>query len=439
MNMHWKCVVCSAVFEGQLPPDICPVCKAGREAFIPFTPETVGFHRDSAEIFMIIGSGAAACSAAEAVRKRNSTATVQIFTRETQIPYFRPVLIRYLSEKIKDREFFMHPAPFYKNRKIEIVSSTEAVSISPSEKTVLFSDGVKRPYDKLLLATGAKNFLPPIPGIGLKNVLAPRELRDFDLLKQSLSEGMRIAVLGGGLLGLETAWTLSQMKCDVTVIEARDRILPRQTDEASSEILSSLISQSGVRLVTSHKVAEIFGGDSVRGLRLDDGIEIPAEIVIVSAGISSEKSLAENAGLKCSKGIVVDPAMTSSDPSIFSAGDCAETQYGTEGIWEASLEQGRIAGANMAGDELRYQRKQFGTVLNSFGTKLFSIGEIPAKDSCPESILSSDLERHRYKAVFIKESGACGGILMGDCSLTCNLIAAIANGWNKAECEANGL
>lgn len=440
MKSYWKCVVCSAVFEGTLPPEICPVCKAGREAFVPHTPEIVEFKKDTNEKFLIIGSGAAAVSAAESIRKRNATTAIKIVTAETDLPYFRPVLIRALNTTLKDREFYLHPALFYKNRNIQIQTGKKAISLSCAEKKVFLDNKECLEYDKLLIATGADNFIPPIKGANLANVLAPRNKKDFDMLKNLLvSSTKRIVIIGGGLLGLETASTLSEMGHKVAVIEIRERILPRQTDIASSEILSSLIKRSGVELYLSESVAEIIGDKTVEGVRFSNGKTLEADIAIISAGIRSNIELAKFAGIKTSKGILVSAAMQTSELSIFAAGDCAETEFGIEGIWETSLDQGRVAGANMAGENKSYQNKIFGTVLNSFGIKLFSIGKIPENPDNVEKIVFSDIEKPIYKALYFENGIISSGILLGDCSLTCNLIAAVSNRWDAKECEKNAL
>ena len=438
---YWKCVVCSAVFEGTMPPEICPVCKAGREAFIPYTPEEINFKNDTDEKILIIGSGAAATSAAESVRKRNATAKIDIFTSENKLPYFRPILIRALNENIKDKQYYLHPAPFYANRKIEIHTGKTASSIDPRERTANFADGGKYPFDKILLATGAKNFAPPIPGTDLPRVFTLREAADFDNLKTFLGTEKNIVIIGGGILGLEIAGILNEMRQKMTVVEVCPRILPRQTDPASSKILEKIITASGVNLVKGAIVSEIVGKDHVEGVRLNSGEMIKCDMVIISTGITSRMELAKFADIKCARGIVVNEFMQTSTESVFAAGDCAVFGDKIDGVWETAAGQGRVAGANIAGDKTSYKAKMFGTLLNAFGTKLFSTGDFGTIHSAEkyEVISTSDNASGTYKAFYFLGGKAVGGILLGDAMLTCPLIAAIENSWDIAECAKNGI
>ncbi len=434
----WKCTVCGWIFEGILPPDICPVCKAGREAFMPAVPENVTCRNDRPMKAVIIGSGAAAVSAAEALQKRNNLAQIDIYTREDSFPYYRPILIRAMREQIKPREYFIHPDPFYKNRKISVHTKRTALALDTAGRTVELDGGEKVAYDSLVLATGASCWTPKMPGIHLPGVVTLREKADFDGLKSILDARKKIVVMGGGLLGLETASCLAGMGHSILIVEACPAILPTHSDAESSRMLGELIVRAGAEIRLGSRICSIDGGDRVRGITLMDGHEIPCDIVIISAGIVSNSAIAKSAGIGTNRGILVDAQMRSSAPDVFAAGDCSEFNSKINGVWETAQEQGRIAGANIAGDLAEYQPRTSGVVLNAFGTKLFSIGEIGCKEGL-EKVGTDDRRNNVYKAVMFKDGKAAGGILLGDTSLTCTLIAAVHNGWDSAGCARNGL
>ena len=426
---YWKCTVCGEVFEGAMPPQNCPVCGAGQEAFIEYTPEVVTFRDDREMRVAIIGSGAGGLAAAESLRKRNDKAQIDLYTREELLPYYRPVLTRALADKVEDTEYFIHPEHFYAKNRINLHLGATVESLSPRDKSFRLADGQTVTYDKLVLATGASCFIPPIQGADLPEVVALREKTDFDRLNGLLAGGSKkVAIVGGGLLGLETADALHRLGHNVTVLEACPSVLPRQLDPDGSPLFTKIIRKSGVEIHYGVYVEEILGEGKVTGLKTRAPQEIPADIVIVSAGIRPNVELAKAAGLKTDRGIEVNERMQTSDSGIYAVGDCAAVHGRCGGLWEPASLQGNVAGANIAGDEKTYACKLYGATLAAFGTSLFSIGDLGAGDGKYEQIMEYNELGGKYRKIFFKDDKVVGGVLLGDVKLTNPLLLSVTRG-----------
>lgn len=438
---YWKCTVCGEVFEGALPPPSCPVCGAGKEAFIEYVPEITTFKDDKPLNALIVGGGAAAVAAAEAIRERNPSAEIHIFTEEEVLPYYRPVLTKAIAEKVQDTEFFIKASHYYEGKNIKIHTGSQIKAIDTTAKTICDDNGKIYKYDKLLLATGATSFVPPIQGANLPEVIALRNKKDFEKLEKLCSGSKKkVVVLGGGLLGLETAYSLYETGHEVKVLEACPCVLPRQLDEEGAPFLERAIRSSGVAFMPGTYVVEICGQKKVTGVKTRQEAIIPCDIVIISAGIRSNTELARNAKIKVERAIVVDKLMRTSIPDVFAAGDCAEFEGRVDGIWETAIEQGKSAGASMAGDERPYKPKVYGASLHAFGLQLFSVGNIEqCKDPACRCAMVKDELKGIYKKIFFSDEKVVGGILLGDLRLTNPLLASVSKKLSREEAEETGL
>ncbi len=429
---YWKCTVCGEVFEGALPPLTCPVCGAGQEAFVEEVPEVINKVEDKELRVVIIGSGAAAISAAESIRKRNKLATIDIYSKETDNPYYRPFLTKNMDQKEEGKSFYLNEGHYYNEENINLYLGKSVTAIDKSLKEVTFDDKSLVKYDKLVLATGASCFVPPIRGIDYEGVLALREKSDRDKLYTQLDRvraekgTANVVVIGGGLLGLETAFSLSQHNCNVTVLEACPTILPRQMDADGAPLLIEAINNSAVKVKTGTFVEEIYGADKAEAVITRCGLKIDADLIIVSAGIRSNLDLAKNAGLTTKNGIIVNEFMQTDDENIYAAGDCAEVNGRVIGLWDAAVTQGKTAGMHICGDEQPYEQKTLGATLHAFDAKLFSIGDLGFHDDKKyETVMSRDDINKIYKKVYFCEGKVVGGVLFGNLALTNTLVTAV--------------
>jgi len=290
-------------------------------------------------------------------------------------------------------------------------TATRITDAIPKEKTVVTETGDKLSYDFLLLATGSHSFTPPIPGAEKKGVFTLRNIADARRIK-AFSDSVNSAVLiGGGLLGLETGKALRKMGKQVTVVEFLPRLLPRQLDGPGADRLRHLLEDMGFSFHIGATTQEIIGADGVEGVALKDGPTIPAEMVIVSAGVRPNLELARLLDLKCDKGILVDSALRTSRPEIFAAGDVAQFQGMLYGIWPAAMEQGKAAGINMGGGTMEYAGSTMMTKLKVVGIDLASAGEIDPENKYESRVQETDKV---YKKFVIDANRLIGYIMLGD-------------------------
>ena len=442
-KMYWKCTVCGEVFEGALPPITCPVCGAGREAFIEYVPEEVTYHDERDIKLVIIGGGVAAVAAAKAARERNPLAQIDIYSSEKVLPYHRPNLTKAISEGSSAKDFLIYKKHVYDDLNINIHTDVTVASIDKSARTITLADGEVVNWDKLLLGVGATSFVPPVPGSQLPEVTVLRSYADLENLRKIMKEEKvdAVAVIGGGLLGLEAADAIAKCGAEVTVVEASPYVLPRQIDAEGAPLLKDLIEKSGrVKCTYGVFVEHILGDSRVTGIRLSNRDEIKCSLVVISAGIRCSTDLASAAGLEIEHGIVTDLYMRTSAADIYAAGDCCVCDGNYYGIWEPALEQGRVAGANMVGDMLKFKPTTFGATLHAFGLDLFSVGNIdPEKIENYRVSATRDETTGRYHKVIFDGDKICGGILLNEMKTINQLVSGVNQQWEIEKARESGL
>ena len=390
---------------------------------------------------VIVGAGIAALEAAEAISSRCQDAEIHLFSREKILPYRRPALTRMISQSITDEQFFLHPEMYYKEKNLQLHLGTEVSSINRQHKTVFLSDGSNTGYDKLLIAAGGRCFIPPIQGTELPQVITIREKAQLDSLHEYIKNGTKnIAVIGGGLLGLEIADNLSKLDTNVTVLEACPAILPRQLDEEGAAILvKQMNTNHNVKTNYGVFISHICGKDKVEGIQTQNEQVIPCELVIICAGLKCNIESAASAGLDVGRAIVVNEHMQTSDPDIYAAGDCASFNNCCYGLWQPAKEQGNVAGANIAGEPLAFNHSIYGARLNAFGIRLFSVGDIGQSGGEYQKVCSKDDLKNIYKKLFFKNRILVGGMMLGDITLAPKLEKAVAGGYTLEQCDGAGL
>jgi nitrite reductase (NADH) large subunit len=350
-------------------------------------------------------------SAAEAARRASANARITMITRESELPYYRLNLTRYLAGEISEDELTLHSSSWYAERRLDILVGAEVESISVGSTSVTLQDGQTIVYDKLILATGARAFLPPVPGSDRKNVVTLRTLEDARRLIGALRPGLKCVGIGGGILGLETAGALARRGADVILLESHGHLMPRQLCRRAGEIMKDFISGIGIQLRTEARVKEITGS----GVLLEDGMVIPSDLTLFTTGVSANSHLARQAGLSVNAGIIVDNSLHSTNPDIFAAGDVAEydgTQYGS---WTAAQRQGNIAGMNAAGARVEFGGIPRSHTLKVLGLNMTSIGKFEPEDSgC--RVIEEEGEK-RYRRFVFRDSKLVGAILLGDTAL----------------------
>lgn len=362
---------------------------------------------------VIVGSGLAGTIAAKTLRELHPDVRIEVLGEERQPYYPRPNLIEYLAGRMPRERIFAFPGGWAAKQGIGLRLGAPAVRVVPARKAVETAGGEAVPYDVLLIATGARASRPPVPGIDKKGVFVLRTLDDADELLAHLGARPRVAVLGGGLLGLEIARAVRLREVEVDVVEVFDRLLPRQLDADAAAILKAQMERSGVEVRLGERTEEVLGDGEVRGLRFGSGAALAAEAVIVAAGVAPETALAREAGLKVGRGILVDDRLRASAPGVFAAGDAAEHAGRVYGIIPAAFEQARAAAHNMLGLDMPYAGTMWSNTLKVAGLHVTSIGEVHAAGPGFESVVRSDPGAGLYRKIVLQEGRLVGAIWMG--------------------------
>lgn len=362
---------------------------------------------------LIIGNGIAALSAAENFRKHDMETEILMLSEDAYPTYYRIKLSHFLGKPdFKDEELMVKDAAWYAERKIDVKLNTRVERIDFTQKEALTAQGERYPYDRLLLANGSHPFVPPLKGVEKEGVFTLRSLDDLKTILRFLKDKKRVMVIGGGLLGLEAAHGLVEQGKTVTVMEFFSYLLPRQLDQELSAVVQAQLEKEGLTFVLGSSCSEITGDQAVRGIRLENGREIEADAVIISAGIRPNLEIFTDSPLTVAKGVVVNERMQTNLPEVYAAGDIAEYQGMVFGLWSASNDQGKIAGTNLAGQDMVYAAPQLVALLNIGGVKLFSAGDV----ADPESVITYRDEK-AFHRLFVKGGRIAGAALTGDTSL----------------------
>lgn len=316
------------------------------------------------ETFVIVGAGLAGARAAQTLREEGFAGPVVLSGEESELPYERPPLSKgYLSGDSERDSTHVHPLQWYADNRIDLRRGVRATSVDPIEHLVTLSDGSCVPYAKLLLTTGSAPRRLSVPGADLDGVHYLRRLEDSDRIKESIHTASRIAVIGGGWIGLETAAAVRAAEVDVTVLEGAELPLLRVLGREVAQHFAELHLKHGVDLRCGVQVVEITGADGrATGVRLADGSFVDADAVVIGVGVVPNTRLAEAAGLSVDNGILVDARLRSSDDDIFAAGDVANAFHPMLGEhirvehWANAEHQPRVAAKAMLGQDVTYER-----------------------------------------------------------------------------------
>jgi len=318
----------------------------------------------SSNAYVIVGASLAGAKAAQALREEGFGGPVVLIGDEEERPYERPPLSKeYLQGKSEQEKIYVHPAAWYPDNDVDLRLGTRVTAIDPAAHEVALADGSRVGYARLLLTTGASPNRLPVPGAGHDGVLTLRRVADSDRIKSVFQGASRIAVIGAGWIGLETAAAARQAGVAVTVLEAAELPLLRVLGPEVAGVFAGLHREHDVDLRFGVHVSEITSaGGQVTGVRLADGIQVEAEAVIMGVGASPNSQLAETAGLRVKNGIVVDAGLRSSDQHIYAAGDVASAYHPLVGKhirvehWANALNQPAAAARAMLGQDVAYDR-----------------------------------------------------------------------------------
>ena len=369
---------------------------------------------------VIIGNGVAGITAARTLSKGGGE--VEVYTQEAYHYYPRPRLVQFLAGEIELEQLPLYSPAWYEKQGIIVHLGVEVVRLDLQAKRITLdactergrSNGREVSYDRLLLATGSRPFIPPIEGVDKEGVFSLRTCNDALYIRSWAGAAKRAVVIGGGLLGLEAARALTVLGLEVTVLEHGPYLLRRQLDADGGALMRELIEAMGIKVALSASSQAILGNGQATGVLLQDGRRIEGDLVLISTGVQCNLGLAQEAGLEVNRGVVVDEHLRTSAEDVYAAGDVAEFRGQLYGIIPACLEQARVAAANMLGQEqTEYRGTIPSNVLKVVGVDCASVGVVhPLEDNSYQEMRKS--EAGIYKKLVLKDGRLVGAILLGD-------------------------
>ncbi|KHL26590.1 nitrite reductase [Croceibacterium mercuriale] len=363
---------------------------------------------------VVIGNGMAGCRAVEELLARDGgNWRVTIFGAEPHVNYNRIMLSPVLAGEKSFDEIVINPRDWYDDNAIDLVTSDPVIAIDRDARTVISRSGRTVGYDRLLIATGSDPFIIPVPGHDLPGVISFRDMNDVDTMLAASAAGGSAVVIGGGLLGLEAAHGLALRGMQVTVLHLMPTLMERQLDEAAGWLLKSALEARGQVVLTGADTAAIYGEGRVEGVRLKDGREIPASLVVMAVGIRPAVKLARECGLAVGRGIQVDDHMVTSDANVLAVGECVEHDGQVYGLVAPLWDMCRSLADGLIGTTNPYRGSVTSTKLKVSGIDVFSAGDFSGGEGC-EDIVLRDAARGIYKRVVLRADRVIGAVLYGD-------------------------
>jgi NAD(P)H-nitrite reductase large subunit len=375
--------------------------------------------------YVIVGASAAGIAAVEAIRKVDQTGNIVVITEETCAHYSRPMISDLVSGKADVQKMKCKTDNFWKSNNAEPRIGKKAVSLNLTEKTVNLDDGEKIVYEKLLLATGGKPFVPKMEGQEKDGVFTFTSLSDAQRLAAKIDSihAKNAVVIGAGLIGISVTEALVKRGLKVTVVELQEKILSLLLDSKASDIVEAIIRKAGVNFATGQSVQKIIGRQendgAVGGVLLTKGDQVPCDLVIVAIGVIPRTELVIGTDVKLNRGIVVDNFMQTNVPDIYASGDVAETfdfilnQSRLLPLWPLAVLEGRVAGSNMAGAKATYEGGTNMSSLKYFSIPIVSIGMAnPKEDPSLEILVQQDSANNVYKKLVLRNNVIVGMTLV---------------------------
>ncbi|MGD2066488.1 MAG: FAD-dependent oxidoreductase [Candidatus Bathyarchaeota archaeon] len=375
--------------------------------------------------YVIIGGSAGGIGAVEAIREIDPKGTLTVISEEKVPQYSRPMISEYVSREATLDTMKYRGDQFWKDNKVKTLTGRTATRIDFKKKQVILDGGDKIDYEKLLIATGGKPFVPRMDGGDKTGVFTFTELSSAEKIESTVEDSKSAVVIGGGLIGVSASEALVKRGIKVTLVELKDSILNLILDKTASDIAEKVLTEAGVTVITGQTVQRILGRKdneaAVGGVVMTDGTEIPCDLVVVAIGVIPRTDIVKETDLKLNRGIVVDRTMRTSIPDVYACGDVAEAHdFLINGnrllpLWPLAHLGGQVAGYNMAGKKAEYEG---GTVMSSlkyFELPVIAVGNVNPEDTSDlEVLVELKPEKTVYKKVLLKDNKIVGFIFLGE-------------------------
>jgi NAD(P)H-nitrite reductase large subunit/ferredoxin len=383
--------------------------------------------QDAIRHVVIVGAGVAGVTATEELRRALDTAELTLVGDEPYPFYNRMAITRLVSESVSIDSLYLNPRDWAESRRVDYRRGAAVTAIDRSDRAVALADGQRLPYDRVVIATGARPFVPPIEGFATDGCFVLRTIDDAVQIQQHIrrTRGGTAVIVGGGLLGLEAAYYLTQLDVRVLVLDRGPWPLSRQLDEQAGALVWEMLQDLGIEVLARTEAARVLGDGRVSGVELIDGGSIDAELCLIATGIVPNAELAEAAALDVADGIAVDGGMRTSDPHIFAVGDVVAHDGRRYGLWPACVEQAQVAAANMLGGEAAFRLTAQPARLKVPGIDLLSIGAVEAPPGEARTVIVSAYGTRSYRKLILEEGRLTGAILLGNPELFDDVTRAV--------------
>jgi NAD(P)H-nitrite reductase large subunit len=386
---------------------------------------------------LVLGAGGAGISAVQAIRSVDKKIDINLVSKENFMPYSLCGLPDFLSGKISMKVLNRLDSNYFIENNINLILGKEAIKVDPSRKIVHFKSNSTNDvkdiieFDKLLIAIGSKPIVSSIPGLNKKQVYIVSNLENCKNIIKQLRKATKIAVIGSGFVGIECAQALKQREKEVFVVETLDRILANIFDKEISSIAQKMLESLGINFILGNQVKEIIGNIVVEGLKLKDR-KIDCDMVLLTVGVRPNIDIVRDSMIRVNQGIIVNEFMESNVKDIFAAGDVAESFdciYGEPGLkatWSNAVEQGHVAGLNIAGKRCKYPGFQSYNIIHIHDVPFLSMGNITnLPQNCSELVLKG---LDSIRKVFIQNDRILGMEFYGDMTNSGHLFSLINKG-----------
>ncbi|MGN1422221.1 MAG: NAD(P)/FAD-dependent oxidoreductase [Oscillospiraceae bacterium] len=359
--------------------------------------------------YVIIGNSAAAVGTISGIREIDKTGKITVISDENYHTYSRPLISYWLMGKVSDKNIYYREPDFYEKNGVETVFGHKVTKIDAAGKTVVLDDGSVIGYDKLMVATGSKPFVPPMNGLDKVNYHTFMTYDSVKAIKAEVREGMKVLIIGAGLIGLKAAEALNEYKTEITVVDMADRILPSILDARAGAKMQKHIESKGTRFILGTSVDE-FSGHSAK---LKNGMTVDFDMLIIAVGVRPNTELVSDAGGKVDRGIICDMTQKTTLADVYAAGDCTVSYDASSdtskilALLPNAYMQGEIAGKNMAGQETYYLNAIPMNAIGFFGLHIITAGSYDGEEYVEET-------ENTYKKLVFREGMLKGFILMGD-------------------------
>jgi nitrite reductase (NADH) large subunit len=366
------------------------------------------------EPLVIVGNGMATARLVDELSRRAlGRHAIAVIGAEPRLAYNRVLLSSVLAKEVGPAEIELRSAAWWRARGVTLLYGKQAVAIDPTLRRVRLAGGATLPYARLVLATGSQPIRLDVPGMGLPGVMTFRDLADVTSMEAAIPAGKNVVVIGGGLLGLEAAYGLAKAGANVNVVHLMDRLMERQLDTPAAAMLKVEVERRSIAVHLNAQTTAIRGRGHVEAVTLEGGHDLPADLVVVAAGIRPSVDLARCADLDINRGIVVDDRLQTSRPDIFAIGECAEHRAVCYGLVEPAYDQASVLAQHLVGAPAAYQGSATATNLKVAGVSVYSAGDFLGGPGS-EAIVFSDPGLGIYKKLVLRDGRLTGAVLFGD-------------------------